>query len=383
MQKLISEDFTKKFGGKPDALFYSPGRVNLIGEHTDYNGGYVFPCALDFGTYGAIRQRADRIIRLASGNEDLTCETSLDNLTNELAHGWANYPKGVVAEFIKLNCPIEGFDFYVWGDIPNGAGLSSSASLELLTAVALNDLFKCNIPMKEMVLLCQRAENQFVGVNCGIMDQYSVGFGRLGNALLLNCQEITHEYVPLELNNHVFIIANTNKQRGLADSKYNERRSECEAALEILQKACDIKSLCDLNRKTFDAHKHLITDPIIQKRAAHAVYENYRTIKAVKVLNDGELSKFGKLMNESHISLRDLYEVTGPELDVLAEAAWQIDGVLGSRMTGAGFGGCTVSILHKNSVEDFVNSVGAEYSKRTGLTASFYMAQTGNGAERL
>ena len=380
-QKHVEERFINAFGGeKPERFFYAPGRVNLIGEHTDYNGGCVFPCALDLGTYGAVRKRDDKKIRLATGNFELTCEVNLDNIAYDPDHGWANYPKGVVAEILKLNKPIGGLDLCVWGDIPNGAGLSSSASILLLTAVVINEIFDCGISMKEMVLLSQRAENQFIGVNCGIMDQYTVGFGKRDHALLLDCQAVQHEYVPLDLGENVIVIANTNKQRGLADSKYNERRSECEEALRIIRKECDIKSLCDLNQKTFEAHKHLITDPIILKRASHAVYENARTKKAVKVLNTGDIKSFGKMMNDSHISLRDMYEVTGVELDALVEAAWQVNGVLGSRMTGAGFGGCTVSILHKGSVEAFIKSVGEEYNKRIGLTASFYMAQTGDGA---
>jgi len=379
-QQHIETQFAQAFGVKPDRLFLSPGRVNLIGEHTDYNGGYVFPCALDFGNYGAARRRDDRMIRLASGNTDLTCQVSLDNLVYDPSHSWANYPKGVVVEILKLGHEIGGFDLYVWGDIPNAAGLSSSASLELLTAVVINTLFDCNIPMKEMVLLSQRAENQFVGVNCGIMDQYAVGMGKKDYAILLNCQELKHEYVPLDLGDYVMMIANTNIKRGLADSKYNERRSECDTALALLQKECDVKCLCDLNIETFEAHKHLIADPVLLKRATHAVYENARTVEAVNVLNAGDIKRFGEMMKESHISLRDLYEVTGEELDALAEAAWNVEGVLGSRMTGAGFGGCTVSILHKDAVDLFIESVGAEYAKRTGITASFYMARTGNGA---
>ena len=381
--KHVMEQFIKAFGVEPERFFLSPGRVNLIGEHTDYNGGNVFPCALDFGTYGAARRRNDKTIRLATGNFDQKCEIGLDNLVYDPSHTWANFPKGVVAEIVKLGHSIGGFDLFVWGDIPNGAGLSSSASLELLTAVVVNSLFGCNITTKEMVLLSQRAENQFVGVNCGIMDQYAVGFGKKGHALLLDCNALQHEYVPLDLGGHVIMIANTNSKRGLADTKYNERRGECEAALAILQKKCDVKNLCELDTKIFDAHSHMIKDPALLKRATHAVYENARTIRAVKVLNAGDIKAFGKMMNESHVSLRDLYEVTGDELDALAEAAWQTDGVLGSRMTGAGFGGCTVSIVHKDAAEEFIKSVGAEYTKRTGLTASFYKAGTGDGAGEL
>ena len=384
MKRYLEDEFSRTFGIKSHKFFYSPGRVNLIGEHTDYNGGYVFPCALDFGTYGAVLFRDDRKVRLASGNFDPICEASIDDLHYDSADGWANYPKGVLAELLKAGCDFGGFDMYIWGDIPSGAGLSSSASLELLVAVTVNKLFDCGLSMLDMILLCQRAENQFVGVNCGIMDQYAVGFGKAGHAMLLDCQAVRHEYVPLDLNDHSIIISNTNKKRGLADSKYNERRSECEAALALLQKEFDITSLCRLSQEDFEAHKHLLAkDPVLLARATHAVYENARTKDAVNLLNEGDVKRFGQLMNESHISLRDLYEVTGPELDALAELAWQVDGVLGSRMTGAGFGGCTVSIVHKSAADNFVQHVGEEYTKLTGLTASFYFAQTGDGAGEL
>jgi len=355
--------------------YKSPGRVNLIGEHTDYNGGYVFPCALSMGTYGAASRRGDEIIGLSSANFDLRCEAQLSELVNDPAHDWANYPKGVAAEFQKMGHKIGGFDLFVKGDIPNGAGLSSSASLLVLTAVVINDLFGCGLSAKEIALLTQRVENDFIGVNCGIMDQYAVSFGRKDHALLLDCNKIEHEYVPLDLGEYVIVISNTNKRRGLADSKYNERRGECEAALALLQKECDINALCELDVKTFEAHKHLISDPILLKRASHAVYENARTLAAVKVLNDGDIVQFGKMMNDSHASLRDLYEVTGTELDTLAAAAQKADGVLGSRMTGAGFGGCTVSIVRGDAVTAFKESVSAEYPQ-----ADFYVAETGDGA---
>ena len=378
--KHIEEGFAKAFAVKAERFFMAPGRVNLIGEHTDYNGGYVFPCALDFGTYAAVRKRDDRKIRLASGNTNLRCEVSLEGLVYDTAHDWGNYPKGVVAEILKLGHKIGGFDLYVWGNIPNGAGLSSSASLEVLTATVIDSIFGCGIPKKEIALLSQRAENHFVGVNCGIMDQYSITFGKEDQAMLLDCQNLNHEYVPLKLGEHVIIIANTNKQRGLADSKYNERRSECEAALALLRAECDIVSLCELSPEKFEQHKHLILDPVMAKRATHAVYENARTLEAVKVLNQGDLMNFGKMMDASHKSLRDLYEVTGPELDALVDAAWDTEGVIGSRMTGAGFGGCTVSIVRKDGVENFYKEVEKGYKERTGLAPSFYMAGIGGGA---
>jgi len=364
-------------------VFHSPGRVNLIGEHIDYNGGHVFPCALNFGTYGMARKRTDREIHFSSGNFELRVATDVDALINEPAHGWANYPKGVVAEFIKLGHEPGGFDFYVWGDIPSGAGLSSSASLEMLTAVAVNALFDCGLEMTEMAKLSQRAENLFMGVNCGIMDQYAVGMGKKDHALLLDCNSLVHEYVPFNLGRNKMIIANTNIKRGLVDSKYNERREECVKALRIIRREVEIKNLCDLEEKVFALLASKISDKKVRKRAAHAVNENARTKQAVCELNAGNLSGFGKLMNESHISLRDLYEVSCHELDILVEAAWKTDGVLGSRMTGAGFGGCTISLVCESEIENFIRRVGAEYLQKTGRKADFFVAETSDGAREV
>ena len=382
-QKHVKEQFSKTYQLEADRFFVAPGRVNLIGEHIDYNGGYVFPCALDYGTYGAIKLRGDRTVRLASGNFAGITQVDIDSFSYDPAHDWANYPLGVIAEILKLGHKIGGFDLYVWGDIPSGAGLSSSASIEVLTAFAVNSLFDCGLTLKDIALLSQRAENQFVGVNCGVMDQYAVSLGKAGHAMLLDCAGPSHEYVPLDLGDYKVIIANTNKKRGLTDSKYNERRSECEAALAILQQECDINNLCDLKPKAFEAHKHLLTDPVLLKRAKHVVYENARTIEAVNVLNSGDIKRFGEMMNDSHESLSKLYEVTGKELEALADAAQKAEGVLGSRMTGAGFGGCTVSIVHKNSAQSFMKTVGREYTERIGLEASFYLTQTGDGVGEL
>ena len=380
----IKQEFAQIFGEQPQRLFMSPGRVNLIGEHTDYNGGYVFPCALDFGTYGAARKRNDKLVNLVSGNFDLKCQINIGSIKYQAEHGWANYPKGVINEIQKLGNKLDsGFDLFIWGDMPGSAGLSSSASIELLTAVVVNGLFDLKISVKEMALLCQRAENKFIGVNCGIMDQYAAAFGKKDNALLLDCQNIKHEYVPLKLSDCVIMIANTNNKRSLAATKYNERRSECDAALALLKKTVGAEYLCAIGTDEFEANKHLIKDPVILKRATHAVYENARTKEAVEVLGKGDIAAFGKMMNDSHVSLRDLYEVTGPELDALAESAWQTEGVLGSRMTGAGFGGCTVSIVKADAVDTFISKVGEEYKKRTGFEASFYKAGIGAGAREI
>ena len=384
----LENDFTKHFGnGEAPRFYFSPGRVNLIGEHTDYNGGHVFPCALSLGTYGAARKRADGMIRLISGNMGPAVDLRADNIVFDPAHGWANTLKGVAFELIKAGNNIGGFELYIYGDLPHSAGLSSSASVELLTAAALNDLFELNINTLELVKLCQRAENQFIGVNCGILDQFACGMCRKNHAVLLDCGNLVYDYVPLKLGDYRIVIANTNTKRALADSKYNERRAECERALRdlktALKKNLEPENLCDLDNETFDKNKYAIKNETARKRAEHAVYENTRALMAVDALKADDLRAFGRLMNESHISLRDLYEVTGSELDALAEAAWAVEGALGSRMTGAGFGGCTVSIVRKNAIDTFIETVGASYSARTGITADFYIAETGGGAGRI
>lgn len=388
MLKDLVLEFKKKFGEFENIrTFFSPGRVNLIGEHTDYNGGFVFPCALDFGTYAVVRKREDKIFRMYSKNfENLgIIEFSLNELTYKKEDDWANYPKGVIKTFVDHNLDVNsGFDVLFFGNIPNGAGLSSSASIEVLVAVILKNLFNLNIDMVEMVKYCQIAENKFIGVNSGIMDQFAVGMGKKDKAILLDCNSLNYEYVPVELGNMSIVIANTNKKRGLADSKYNERRASCEAAVEELNKnGVNIKYLGELTVEEFEKLKHFIKDEEHLKRARHAVNENERTKEAVNVLKAGNIEKFGKLMNESHISLRDDYEVTGMELDSLVEAAWEENGVIGSRMTGAGFGGCTVSIVKNENVENFIKNVGEKYKRKTGLNASFYVANIGNGAGEL
>jgi len=380
----LKSEFIKLYKSEDNiSYFFSPCRVNLIGEHTDYNGGYVFPCALSFGTYAAARKRDDSLIRFASGNIAKQVEADINNLEYKESDGWANYMKGVAAGFIEAGCVIGGMDIYIEGDIPDSAGLSSSASVELLMGVVLNSLFNCGMDRLEMVKLCQRAENQYVGVNCGIMDQYSIGFGKTDHAILLDCNKIEHEYVPLKLDGHKLIIANTNKSRGLADSEYNTRRTECERALSDLKGKFDVNYLCELTEELFESNKWLIKNDVDRKRAAHAVAENGRTLLAVEHLKAGNLQAFGELMNQSHISLRDLYEVTGPELDAMAEGAWSAPGVLGSRMTGAGFGGCTVSLVKEDAVDAFIEHTRREYEKKTGLAPLFYIADVGDGAKKI
>ena len=384
--KPLEQKFKEVFGKDAEQQFFAPGRVNLIGEHTDYNGGNVFPCAIDRGTYGLVSKRADRTFRMYSENfADLgVMEFTLDELVNDKKHDWANYPKGVIKMFVEEGFKIDsGFDFLVSGNIPNGAGLSSSASIEMLTGIVLKDLFHLSIDSIAMALLGKKVENLFIGVNSGIMDQFAVAMGKKDHAILLDCNTLKYDYVPVVLKDEVIVIANTNKRRGLADSKYNERRAECDEALAELQTKLPIKALGELSIEEFEANKDLIKSPIRQKRAKHAVYENQRTLKAQKELSAGNLAEFGKLMNQSHISLRDDYEVTGVELDTLAALAWEQPGVVGSRMTGAGFGGCTVSIVKKDKVDDFIKNVGEAYKNKIGYAADFYIAAVSEGARKL
>jgi galactokinase len=387
MLTQLRSDFINTFGDGNDVrMFFAPGRVNLIGEHTDYNGGHVFPCALSVGTYAIGRIRNDDKVRLFSKNfTDLgIIDFNLNQLVNEPDHDWANYPKGVLNVFKENGYKIDrGFEILYFGNIPNGAGLSSSASIELATSVLLKGLFDLTIEMIDMVKLSQEAENEFIGVSCGIMDQFAIGMGKADSAVLLDCETMHYTYSPVKLGNASLVIANTNKRRGLAESKYNERRTECERALQNLQTKLTISSLGDLTVDEFETHKSLITNIIDQKRAKHAVYENERTKTAVEKLNRGDIQSFGQLMNQSHISLRDDYEVTGSELDALVEAAWEQEGVIGARMTGAGFGGCTVNILENKYIPDFLEKVGEKYTSETGLVADFYVVKIGNGAREI
>ena len=387
MKNNIIEIFTKVYGDREGTrVFFSPGRVNLIGEHTDYNGGNVFPCALSFGTYGAIALRDDKTVRMYSENfEDIGVITfNIDDLKNEEKHDWANYPKGVISILRNHGYDIkQGFDMAVFGNIPNGAGLSSSASLELLMGVMIDEIFNFNIDRVELVKYCQEAENKFIGVNCGIRDQFAIGMGKEDSAILLDCNTLEFVYSKVDLKDEVIIISNTNKRRGLADSKYNERRRECEIALSELQTKLNIKSLGAVTEEEFENNKHIINDGTILKRARHAVYENQRTLKAVKALQNNDIETFGKLMNESHISLRDDYEVTGKELDTLVDLAWKHEATIGARMTGAGFGGCTVSIVKKAMAEDFINAVGKGYKEIIGYDADFYVANIGDGTREI
>ncbi|RAK22093.1 galactokinase [Anoxybacillus vitaminiphilus] len=381
--KHLKRDFLQLFGGKEEEIriFFAPGRVNLIGEHTDYNGGHVLPCALHIGTYALVRQTADSSIRLYSKNFPEAGMITVDykDLSFHEQHGWANYPKGIIAAVQHMQPINRGLEIMYYGNIPNGAGLSSSASIELVTAVLMNELFDAKLDMMELVKLSQKVENEYIGVNCGIMDQFAVGFGKKGHAILLNCQTLEYRHLPVDMMDCSIVIANTNKKRGLADSAYNERRATCEAALFKLKQHVDIDSLCDLTNEQFEQYKTLLS-PMEQKRVRHVVSENERTKQAVSILERGDLQQFGELMKESHLSLRDDYEVTGIELDTLVEAAWKHKGTIGARMTGAGFGGCTVNIVRNEYIDSFIDEVGKEYVNKVGYEASFYVVKIGDGA---
>lgn len=382
----LSDTFTAVFNETDYRTFFAPGRINLIGEHTDYNGGHVFPASITKGTYALARKRVDDKIRMYSMNfEQLgVIEFDLHNLDYNKAHDWANYPKGMLRYMREEGYDISsGVDVLFYGNIPNGAGLSSSASIELVSGVMFEKLFNLTIDRVELVKIGQRVENQFIGVNSGIMDQFAIGMGKKNAGILLDCDTLKYEYAPIELDEHLILIMNTNKRRELADSKYNERRSECESALALLQKELDVQALGNITSEQFEQHKHLIDNDILQKRAKHAVYENERTLEALKALKAGDLTEFGRLLNASHTSLRDDYEVTGIELDTLAEAAWKQEGVLGARMTGAGFGGCAIALVEKDKAQTIIEAVGNIYEKTIGYQASFYEVSIGDGAKEL
>ncbi|HJI32396.1 MAG TPA: galactokinase [Lachnospiraceae bacterium] len=382
-EKLIAT-FKEKFGDGGDIRsYFAPGRVNLIGEHTDYNGGHVFPCALTIGTYFIARQREDRVLRFYSTNfESLgIIESSLDNLVWSKEADWTNYPMGVMWAFGEKGYKItNGFDILLCGNIPNGSGLSSSASVEVGTGVLLRDMYGFDVSMIDIALIGQYSENNFNKVNCGIMDQFAIAMGKKDHAIFLDTADLSYEYAPIVLKDAKIVIACSNKKRGLGDSKYNERRAECEEALAELQTVVDIKSLGELDEAQFEQYKSAIKSEVRQRRAKHAVYENQRTIKAVAALKAGDIEEFGKLMIASHDSLRDDYEVTGKELDTLVASALKQDGVIGSRMTGAGFGGCTVSIVKNDNIDAFIENVGKEYKDTIGYAADFYVVEVGDGA---
>jgi len=384
-KNFLTEEFFRKYGDRATnpVLFYSPGRVNLIGEHTDYNGGYVFPCALDFGTSLVARKTTGTEIKLCSLNFPGDAIVPVNHSYKAIAGSWTNYPVGVINEFALKGIGAPGLELLFYGDIPNGAGLSSSASIEMVTAVAMNELTDAGLPMMELVKMGQKAENNFVGMNCGIMDQFAVGFGKKDHAINLNCDTLEYKYAPVNLGDRRLIITNTNKRRGLTDSKYNERRSECEKAVEIISEHHKINNLGELTVSDLWMLDKYISDEVIRKRARHVITENGRTLAAILALEENDIGKFGRLMNESHDSLCTDYEVTGTELDTLVYEGRKLPGVTGTRMTGAGFGGCTVSIVESVHADNFMTRLAAAYNKITGLTADFYLPGIGDGARRI
>ena len=387
MKEAVLKKFGELYGDTQGVnVYFAPGRVNLIGEHTDYNGGHVFPCALTIGTYVAARKRADRKLTFYSMNFDRlgVVEGSLDDLTPSKEAEWTNYPKGVMWAFagrgMKMDC---GLDIVLYGNIPNGSGLSSSASLEVVTGYVLKDLYGFDVTNVDLAKIGQYSENNFNGMNCGIMDQFASAMGKKDNAIFLDTADLSYEYAPLVLDGAKIVVTNSNVKHSLVNSAYNERRSECEKALEELQTVVEIKGLGDLSEEQFEAHKGAIKSEVRVKRAKHAVYENQRTIRAVAALKNNDLKLFGELMNASHVSLRDDYAVSCEEIDVLVEEAWKVDGVIGSRITGGGFGGCTVSIVRDEAVDAFREKVGAAYQERACRTADFYVVEIGDGPCRL
>ncbi len=384
MYNLDEVEFINIFGnGDKIFKFMSPSRINLIGEHTDYNGGYVLPCTLDFGTYGMARKRKDNIIKLYSTMFQNTIEIDCSDMKYKEEHSWANYIKGVITEYKKLGYEIGGFELYIASDMPISSGLSSSASLEVLTCIVLNKLFELKVSKVDIAIISRKAENDYMKLNCGIMDQFIIANGKKNTAMLLNCETLKYEFYKLNLGDYKILICNTKKPRKLIESKYNERLVECQKGLKILQTKLKIKNLAEVSVSEFIQNKHLIEDDTIRKRVEHVVYETDRTLKSTNELNNNNLEQFGKYMIDSHNSLKNLYEVTGFELDTIVKLALEQEGVLGARMVGAGFGGCAISLVHKNFIEKFKNNVSKKYEEVTNLKPEFYVANIGDGATLL
>lgn len=367
------------------SVFFAPGRVNLIGEHTDYNGGYVLPCTLDYGTYLVIRKTREKYISLTSTEFDYATKIPTEKIAEKHEGEWVNYPLGVINQLWQQeNKPHNGLECMYSGSIPPGVGLSSSASVEMVTAVALNEMYMLEHSVLDLIKMSQNAENEFVGMNCGIMDQFAVGMGKANHAVFLDTETLNYELVPVHLDGYKLIITNTNKTRKLTDSKYNERRRECEQALQYLnQNGKKYKNLGKIDYAEYVEIKDRIPNPVLRKRAHHVVSEDKRVLAATNALKSGDVVSFGRLMNESHNSLRYDYEVTGFELDTLVEEALKIEGVMGSRMTGAGFGGCTISLVKSDRIEKFTTQVSENYEKKTGLKPEFYVTNIKDGARKI
>ncbi len=381
MKDDLKEEFKKVFNREPEHIFFCPGRVNLIGEHIDYNGGKVMPCAISLGTYLAISKSKEKLLRFRCLNFPDTADLHLQTSYSKTGKEWFNYPLGVINQLLKEGHIVSGLDMLFYGNLPIGAGLSSSASIEVLTAFALQTIFKMNIAKTEIALLSKKVENEFIGVNCGIMDQFAVAMGKEHKAILLNCDTLEYEYLPFETNDYVLAIINSNKQRALAESKYNERFAQCGAALKLLKKELNAGHLCDIEMEDFESHRYLINDPVLEKRALHVISENQRVKEAKGVLSNGQLPHFGKLMYESHQSLKELYEVSGKELDTIVEFCKTYDGCIGARMTGAGFGGCAIALVKKNQVKDFSEKLIEYYKREIGYEPEVFASEIGDGVK--
>jgi len=376
-------EFSSQFGKTPDHVFFCPGRVNLIGEHIDYNGGKVMPCAISLGTWLAVSKNNNKLLRLSSMNFAEKADFRLQKSYSKTGKEWFNYPLGVINEIVEKENDISGLDMLFYGNLPIGAGLSSSASIEMLTCFALNQMFGLKISNKEMALLGKKVENEFIGVNSGIMDQFAVVMGKRNKAILLDCDTLEYEYLPFETGNYSLVIINSNKQRTLADSKYNERFAECGKALKALKKELNVTHLCDIDLKTFEDHRHLIDDPLLDKRALHVISENFRVGEAKEALKANDLATFGKLMYASHQSLKDWYEVSGKELDTIVEFCKTYDDCIGARMTGAGFGGCAIALVKKDRIQDFSSKLEEYYTKEIGYKPDVFASDIGDGVGEL
>jgi galactokinase len=379
MRKPVKSLFSKKFGGEPDCIVRAPGRVNLIGEHTDYNDGFVFPIAIDRDIRIAARRRRDEEVHLHSVNFQADTVFPVDVLRKDSQHPWADYPKGVMAELAKTGQPLSGWDAVIYGNVPLGAGLSSSAAFEVASACTLSLINEIPFDPAQAALLCQRAENRFVGVQCGIMDQFISALGQRDHALLIDCRDLSHRHVPLDSGQVSVVVCNSGVQRGLVDSEYNTRRRQCEEGVQRLSQAIPgIKALRDVSVEAFEAHEKLLPE-IVRKRCRHVVAENQRVLDAVHALENGDVERFGRLMDASHKSLRDDFEVSRYELDLLVDLAHASEGVLGARLTGAGFGGCTVNLVQCDAVEVFLSGITEAYREKTGILLETYVCAIAPG----
>lgn len=383
MKERLLNEFKIRYGRNAEHVFFCPGRINLIGEHIDYNGGKVMPCAITMGTFLAISKNTTKKIGLQSLDYPEKVSLNLQSSYSKTGSEWFNYPLGVIAHFTGNEMFISGLDTLYTGNLPIGAGLSSSASIEVLTASALNEMFGFDLPKKELALLCKKVENEFIGVSCGIMDQFAVVMGKKDNAILLNCDTLDFEYLPVNLGDHLLVIINTNKPRSLVGSKYNERFVECGMALKALKKEMDINNLCDVDMHSFSENRHLINDPVLEKRALHVISENFRVGEAATAIKEEDIPTFGKLMFASHQSLKDFYEVSGKELDTIVDLSKRSEGCLGARMTGAGFGGCAIAIVHKNNLRSYSEEISYGYEKAIGYKPGIFVSEIGEGAKEL